>query len=139
MASSTVNLTNATLSSNTAAGGNGANALKATPLGFTRPGAAGNGYGGAVYVAGGTVTLTSDSVSSNAAQGGQGGSLFDTNDYNGINNPGGSGFGGGLYAYAGTVYVNSSTLRSNIGQGGSGGGCSGTNGGAAVMDTVVRL
>ncbi len=72
---STVNLTGATLSSNTAQGGNGhANEITGTAFRFYQrlPAMA---PGNAVYSDGGTVTLSSDNVSSNTAQGGQGGSL----------------------------------------------------------------
>ena len=126
VASSTVNVTNAILSSNTAAGGNGGNQIKGLLTGAIGPG--GNGYGSALYVAGGTVTLTSDNVSSNAAQGGQGGSRVPGGSISYSNEPGGSGFGGGLYASAGTVYVNGSTLQSDIAQGGGGGGLAASNG-----------
>jgi hypothetical protein len=91
VAGGTATLTNVTVSSNSAQGGDGSQG------GFA--------CGGGLYVAGGTVTLTNAAVSSNAAQGGVGSFARD-------------GDGGGLYVAGGTVTLTSDILSSNSAVGG---------------------
>jgi hypothetical protein len=102
VAAGTATLTNVTLSSNSAQGGQGA----VTPDGLMSV-KAGSGLGGALCVAGGGVSLTNSILSANSAQGGQGGRP-------------GSGWGGGLFVTGGTVTLTSDGLSSNTADVGGG-------------------
>jgi hypothetical protein len=68
--------------------------------GVLRPG---DGYGGAVYVAGGSVTLTNDYIQGNYVEN--------------LGNPDGAafgdhgGYGGGIFIASGAVYIDSFTLN----------------------------
>jgi hypothetical protein len=92
MAGGTANLAGATLSGNTASGGDGG-------LGFGGRLYGGDGFGGGLYVAAGIVSLRTDTVVNNTARGGYGSSN------------GAAGYGGGLYLVAGaTAYFDAFTL-----------------------------
>ncbi len=119
----TVSLTDTTLSSNTAQGGNGVN-FSSTLNDF--PSAGGEAAGGAYYAAGGTVALMTDNVASNTALGGQGGQGGPTTPghpaWEGVAGSGGPAYGGVLCDHGDTyVTVANSTLSNNIAQGGAGG------------------
>jgi hypothetical protein len=131
VAAGSVTLTDDTLSSNNAVGGNGGNAYRTSSGSFRGYGGNGNaGSGGGLYVAQGTATLTNDTLSSNKAAGGNGGpggGLYNSDSgygggagYSGGGyGSGGPGSGGGLYAAAGTVTLNDNTLSGNNAAGGS--------------------
>jgi hypothetical protein len=93
-------LSNCTLSGNVAQGGAGLSG-----------GNGGEGWGGGIAELAGTATLTNNTLSSNSAIGGPGGSGGD----------GGNGFGGGLYVASGaTATLCSDTVQSNAASSGSG-------------------
>src|SRR5207247_6589272 len=117
VAGGTLTMINASVSSNTALGGQGLDGGVYTGGDFVssvatlHAGDGGNGLGGGLYVQAGTVTLTNATVSANAAQGGQGG----------INDPAackhcpdgspGLGKGGGISVYPGaSVRLDAFTL-----------------------------
>jgi hypothetical protein len=127
VAAGTVNLTNDTLSANSAlggSGGNGGNGYRSTYGLYLsnggKGGNSGNGFGAGLYVAGGSVNLTNDIVSSNSALGGDGGAggrgLFGGHGGNG-----GNGFGGGLYVAGGAVDLTNDMVFSNSAVGGQAG------------------
>jgi hypothetical protein len=103
VAGGTANLTNVTLSGNTAQGGNGSNLRVTIPNirgGPTSrgPGAGGAGQGGGIYVGdGGSLTMHLCSLSGNTATGGSGGTYQKTHASDGV------GEGGGLYLATGAV------------------------------------
>jgi hypothetical protein len=101
MVGGTANLTNVTLSGNTAQGGNGSS--QPFDLGTGSPfGAGGNGLGGGIYVGdGGSLTMHLCSLSSNSAIGGRGGSKGASD---------GVGEGGGLYLAGAAVCIDAYTL-----------------------------
>jgi hypothetical protein len=148
VASGTATLTNVSLSSNTAQGGQGAT------VGSGGGGTGGTGSGGALEVSGGTVSLTSVTLSSNTAQGGSGGDgeveggTWGSTVGGGGN--GGGAFGGALQVSGGTVTLTSVALSSNMAHGGNagsvtgttdldGGGGSGYGGGLEVAGGTVTL
>jgi hypothetical protein len=98
-------LTRVTVSSNTAQGGAGGDALGGDKS-VSSPGApGGTGLGGGLYVHSGTVTLASVSMTQNGASGGAGGS-GGTGKYKGPAGPSGLGEGGGIYVDPlGLVYL----------------------------------
>jgi hypothetical protein len=126
-----ITLSNDTLSSNTAVGGNGGNGGAGASGGYDggSGGKGGAGSGGGLDVAGGTVTLNNDTLSSNNANGGIGGiggigGHPETGSPIGIGGGGGNGgagSGGGLDVAGGTVKLNNDTLSSNNVTGGKGG------------------
>jgi hypothetical protein len=135
-ASGSVNGTNATLVSNTAAGGAGGNGyefLGGTFVGgYYSAGIGGSGAGGGLFTAGGTLNLSSVSVQSNRAQGGVGGGF--TYSFLDVPGTGGVGYGSGIYIAGGTVTLATINLLSNDawgGQGGDGGNGTGGSGGNA--------
>jgi hypothetical protein len=103
IAGGTALLTDVTLSSNTAQGGDGGDGLfvhvsknsRIDGGGKIPSGNGGAGLGGGLYAAGGMVTLANTSVLSNKAQGGAAGQ--------GIGGVAGQGYGGGLYIEADTA------------------------------------
>jgi len=124
--SGSLTLTNATLSSNSARGGDGQQAWD-PDFGWYFSSAGASAYGGGLYVADGTATLTNATLSSNSASGGTG-------------NSGGCAYGGGLYVAGGTVTLTNATLSSNTAAGGSGGsGSFGGGGGLYVAGGTVTL
>ena len=113
VAAGTATLTNVTLSSNTAQGGQ---------HGILNEQAAGNG--GGLYVAGGTVTLANDTVETNTASldgGGlyvAGGTVSSSNDTVESNT---AGYGAGLDVAGGAVASSNDTVESNTAENGGGG------------------
>jgi hypothetical protein len=132
----TANLAGATLSGNSAFGGNGGAGFLHN-LGYVAGGTGGVGTGGGLAVAAGSVSLSSDTVNNNETAGGIGGlGGYDGNAYGGGLYIGGgtvtlcndmvefntamgaiaspsSRFGGGIYiAAAATVYIDTSTVDS---------------------------
>jgi hypothetical protein len=99
VAGGTLSMSNVTVKSNQAVGGNGGNFSGIVPYG----GSGGAGSSGGIYVGGGTVTLQAVQLLSNRAQGGAGGqghfTPFGTSPFGW----GGTGLGGGLYVGGGTV------------------------------------
>ncbi len=118
VAGGSVTLTNDTLSSNNADGGQGG-AGGSTGSGLSSGGNGGAGSGGGLYVAAGTLTMTNDTLSSNNAVGGNSGYGGNYAGLGGGN--GGAGSGGGLDVAAGRVYLTNDTLSSNNAVGGNGG------------------
>jgi hypothetical protein len=114
VAGGTATLTNDTLVSNVARGGNGgdvgylvnpitlARVAPASALYAKFPGDGGNASGGGVYVAAGTATLTNDTLTGNSAQGGNIGI--------GDGFYGGNGTGGGVSVLSGTSTTLANTL-----------------------------
>ena len=84
----------------------------------------GNGYGGAVYIAGGTASITASTFTANTAAGGDSGAPL----YPRPAAPGGNGFGGGLFAAGRSVALRAVTITGNIARGGLGGGVNGVPG-----------
>jgi hypothetical protein len=144
VARGTAILTNATLSSNTAWGGQGGN----NPDGDGGNG--GNGLGGGLMdgywssdtVTGGGVSVVNSTLSFNAAQGGQAGNQTHASVYI----YGGHGFGGGAEVDAGGLTLSSDTISSNGAEGSvatglgivpgfGGGGGVGTRGGTVKLET----
>ncbi len=122
IADGTAALTNATLSSNTAAGGD------ASATGSRGGGAA----GGALYVWGTTVTLTGCTLTSNVAKGGNGKAQ------------GGGALGGALFVPPGTggprITLRNDTVSGNSAQGGaSGGGGARAEGGGIWIGEVATV
>jgi hypothetical protein len=102
----TANLTNVTLSGNTAQGGNGSSQLFEPSNRPVGPGAGGNGLGGGIYVDnGGSLTMHLCSASGNKAIGGSGGTIYGTKASDGV------GEGAALYLNAGAaVFIDAATL-----------------------------
>jgi hypothetical protein len=140
VAGGTANLSNVSLSSNTAQGGLGG--MKSTGSGSV----GGDGFGGGLYVSSGTVNLSNVTLLSNTALGGRGGNGL---SYGAPGGPGGNGWGGALQVSGGTVSVIGSTLSSNSALGGNGGngtypfgggnGGNGFGGGIYVAGGTVTL
>jgi uncharacterized repeat protein (TIGR01451 family) len=146
VADGTVTLTNDTLSSNGALGGdggqggNGNGAIDSISGG--NGGSGGAGSGGAVDVAGGTVTLINDTLAYNGAVGGSGaagggGSSLGLLGVAGNGGNGGSASGGGLYLGAGTTVMANTLIAENgvvPGMAGLGGSPAGTTSGLSGTD-----
>src|SRR5262249_38746613 len=114
VAGGTASLSNVTVSSNTAQGGDGSDAgffydfdRRAVPV----PGGnGGNGLGGGLYAAGGTVSLHGTTVQQNTAAAGAGGKSF---KYARAGNPG-LGEGGGLYLEAAALACLDAFTQANV-------------------------
>jgi hypothetical protein len=116
--SGSLTLQGGTLQGNSTLGGRG---------GFGSPGGtAGNGYGGALYVAGGSVTLSNDTISSNTAS--SGGDVAE---------------GGGVYVAGGSVTVSSCSITYNtakvdfVGSTAAGGGIYIVSGAKVYLDSYT--
>jgi hypothetical protein len=122
IAGGTANLTNATISNDTAQGGQAG--VVPTPGGFYQVGHAGPGKGGGLYVGAGTVSLASVTVQDDSAYAPVVGF--------------GDALGGGLCVGGGTVNLANVTLAYNTAYGleGYGGGLA-AFGGAVRLDTVI--
>jgi hypothetical protein len=137
LAGGTANLINATLSSNTAEGGQGGGN---GPIN-TEGGNGGNAYGGSLDVAAGTVTLTGATVNNNQTLGGLGGV---PSPGNGVGGNGGNAYGGALYVASGTVTLSSDFVETNQALGGNATGGAfnsgnGYGGGLSVAAGTVTL
>jgi hypothetical protein len=118
-ATGNVIISDSSLTSNVAIGGNGGN--------FNN-GAGSNAKGGAIYFEGGTLNIRGSRFLSNSANGGMGGNGPGNQQNGGM---GGTAHGGGAYIGGGTVTINNSTFESCAATGGnSGTGQNGTNAGA---------
>ncbi len=119
----TLNITNSTITGNSAMGGNGANGSNS---GAGGGGGGGAGLGGGLFIDGsGTVTITNSTFSENQALGGNGGEGFPNDGvFNGIGGNGGGAIGG-----AGGTPGNPGN-GGGFGSGGGGGGGSELVGGA---------
>jgi hypothetical protein len=115
-ATGNVIITDSTLVSNTATGGNG---------GIFNNGAGSNAKGGSIYFEGGTLTIDGSRIEKSSATGGNGGNQ----DQNGQTNGGfgGSAQGGGVWVGGGTASFTNTTFKSTVATGGN----SGTGGNAA--------
>jgi hypothetical protein len=112
-------ITDSTLTSNAATGGNGGN--------FNN-GAGSNAKGGSIYFEGGTLNISGSRILSSNATGGLGGNGPGNQQNGGM---GGTAHGGGAYISGGTANINNSTFESCSAAGGnSGTGQNGTNAGA---------
>jgi hypothetical protein len=118
-AGGSVNVANATLTDNTAAGGAGGD-LRPDPLAddqVASPGVGGIGAGGGLYAAGGTLKLSDVTVQSNQALGATGGGLAHFR----LSGTGGAAYGGGIDVAGGTATLTLIDLLANVAQGGTGG------------------
>lgn len=114
-----VNITDSSLTANTATGGNGGN--------FNN-GAGSNAKGGSIYFEGGNLNISGSRILTSNATGGMGGNGPGNQQNGGM---GGTAQGGGAYIGGGTVNINNSTIESCLAVGGnSGTGQNGTNAGA---------
>ncbi len=127
-----ITLTNCTLYSNQAIGGEGGDSADAGSGAF-RGGAGGSGTGGGIFNSG-TMTLVNCTLSGNSAVGGASG----LGDYNG--GAGGEGAGGAIASEGPLTLVNC-TLSANTASGGNGGSVFGTggNGGNAIGAGLLLL
>jgi hypothetical protein len=124
-------VTNATLASNTAAGGAGGAGYE-LPIqnswrGSSSAGAGGLGAGGGLYASGSTLNASSVVVQANQALGGVGGAAYQSSGAYEGGGTGGAADGGGIDVAGGTATLVGSQLVSNEAQGGNGG--NGGNGG----------
>jgi hypothetical protein len=121
-------VTGSTFLNNVAAGGGGFNATVIRP--GPQPGSGGylvgssdggDGYGGALFIAGGTASISGSTLTGNTASGGNGGNGYSTYTATRQSGNGGDGFGGGLYVGGGSVALRSVTTTSNVARGGQAG------------------
>jgi hypothetical protein len=127
VAAGTATLTNVSLSSNNAVGGQGGSGYGTGSGGVGPGGSGGAGSGGGIYLAAGSITLTNDILSRNQARGGNagnggGGSVVYTNSATArVGDSGGAGCGGGMYLAGGSVTLNNDSLSNDNAGGGNGG------------------
>jgi hypothetical protein len=119
--SGSLTISESTIASNQAIGGNGS---QGTALHMAGNG--GDGQGGGLYAVGALVTLTDTTISTNTASGGNaGGGNEETGGYIGAlagnGGLGGGGQGGGLYTTGGTLTLTGATISMNVVSGGNGG------------------
>jgi hypothetical protein len=142
VASGTASFMSATLSNNTALGGE--SGVIVVPNFAQATGDGGSAYGGALYVAMGGVSLTAVQMNNNAATGGSL-ALFGSADISCKSQPPpANGDGGGIYVAAGTLTLCNDTVENNTAQGGqigtgSGGGIYIVSGATVDVNTVANI
>ncbi len=133
----TLVITNSTLQSNVASGGNGGQGgfggLNTSGIGSGTGtgglgGAGGSAEGGGLYISGGSLQLSNDRIVNNSALGGQGGmggaggvKASNHNAFGGIGGRGALASGGGIYAANASVQMSGGLLSGNIARAGNGG------------------
>jgi hypothetical protein len=118
-------VTGSAFMNNVAAGGGGFNATAIRPGPQSGSGAylvgssdGGDGYGGALYVAGGTAAVSGSTLTANTASGGNGGNGYSTYTATRDSGDGGDGSGGGVYVGGGSVTLRTVTTTLNVARGG---------------------
>jgi hypothetical protein len=132
----TATLTDVTLSSNAALGGQGGlgaswPAARGGGVVYAAGGIGGNGLGGGLATGGGTTILLNDTVSQNTAMGGnRGGGSWNSSS-------GGNGSGGGLYAGGGAITLHGDRVTGNAALGSNGPGAGA--GGGLYIDPAATV